>query len=302
MSGSSSTSPLTENCGRRNRRLGDRVGHVGPLTVEAAGLQLVAQDPRRAAARDRRGGSVLDERVLGRGEQEAAVGRHAGALEAEVLAHAAPGGRHEVLRHRQLAEERPVERVATHEGAHERVREALGREDQLAVLGQRQALRVDGPRRVRHITRREQVRHGLEAHVAVRQAPVAHVEPEGVEADVGLIVGDRVEHAPPRVIGDRGEPADARALERRPGRHDRLPEELEAGLRPLRRRRRGQHRHRRERRHRCRELGSHGFPLDPGPAPSAGPAGDRTTARFAAGGQAAIGSAARWIGQSSKRW
>jgi hypothetical protein len=73
---------------RGHGRLRDRIRPVNVLAVEHAVLQVVAQQPGWAARADGCRRPVLDERVLGRGEEEAAVGRRRGALEAEVLADA----------------------------------------------------------------------------------------------------------------------------------------------------------------------------------------------------------------------
>ena len=141
LNGSSSTSPLTEKLRRRHRRLGDRVVEVDVLPLEAAGREVVAEDPRRAPVRDRRRRPVLHERALHADEQVPAVRRDRGRLEGEVLPHAVRRARRqERARHRQVAEERPVERVPAHERRDPVRGDALRGHDQLAVLRQRQPL------------------------------------------------------------------------------------------------------------------------------------------------------------------
>src|SRR5207302_7880914 len=99
--------------GCRNRRLGDRVGEVEVLAVEAARLEVVAQEPRRAPVRDGGGGAVLEEGVLRPGEEEAAVRRDCGRLEGEVVADATGmvGGRQERSRNGQRAGQPALEDV-----------------------------------------------------------------------------------------------------------------------------------------------------------------------------------------------
>ena len=112
--------PVHREVRRGHRRLGDRIRPVEVLPVGPAGLEVVAQQPRRAGHAERRGRAVLDERALGaRVEVRPDDGA---ALEAEVLAHAArlraPGG-DERLRHRQVgrAAARPGRRGAPTAGS-----------------------------------------------------------------------------------------------------------------------------------------------------------------------------------------
>ena len=143
-SGSSSTSPLTENWVAGTGGSATGVGVVEPLALDPALAQVVAEDPRAAPVGHRRGGAVLEERVLRRDEEVVAVG--GGALEAEVLPHALRRIRRhqELRRHRQRAEEAPAQRVPPHERVDPGVPDALRGEDQLAVLGQRRGLRDRG--------------------------------------------------------------------------------------------------------------------------------------------------------------
>ena len=129
-------------------RLGDRIRPVDVLPVELAALQVVAQDPRRAARGDRRRRPVLDERVLGRGEEEAAVRRRPRALEAEVLADTARprGVRQEGGRNRQRTELAPVERELAHPWVDQPVREPFGCDHERVVLGQRKPFRIEAER------------------------------------------------------------------------------------------------------------------------------------------------------------
>ena len=77
-----------------NRRLGDRVCRVDVLPVHAARAQLVAQQSCVAAVGERGLRPVLDDRVLGAHEEELAVRRDCGRLEAEVEPNTAgPSGR-----------------------------------------------------------------------------------------------------------------------------------------------------------------------------------------------------------------
>ena len=56
--------------------------------------------------------------------------------------------------------------VAAHERGEQRVRVALGRQDQLPVLGEREALGVEAAERVRPAARPLQRRHRVEVDVA----------------------------------------------------------------------------------------------------------------------------------------
>jgi hypothetical protein len=164
--------------------------------------QVVAQDARGAAVGDRRRGAVLEERILRRGEEEPAVGREVGRLEAEVRPDAVVRPDQEVLRHRQVAQERAAERVAAHERVDASGRDALGGEDQLAVAGEREALGIEALGRVGLAVGREQHRDAREVHVAVGQPAVGHVDAGGVEPRPDLVVGEEVVVAATRVVGD----------------------------------------------------------------------------------------------------
>ena len=224
-------------------RLGDRIRPVDVLPVELAALQVVAQDPRRAARGDRRRGPVLDERVLGRGEEEAAVRRRPGALEAEVLADAARSRcvRQEGGRNRQRTQLAPVERELAHPGVDQPVGEPLGRDHERVVLRQRQPFRIEAERRERLAGGVAKRRHGDDLHGG---SAAADADPQRVEARVDLVVGEDVEDAAALVVGDAGQPAERRSLKLGRGREDLLAEELQ-----LRRRRglRGCGRHERDR-------------------------------------------------------
>src|SRR5262249_46646284 len=90
----------------------------------------------------------------------------------------------------------------------------------------------EAERRVRQAVRREQSRDAVEVDVAVGELAVREINVQRVEArrvELALVVGQGIEHAARRVVRDARETADRRARERRSGRDDRLPEELQAG-------------------------------------------------------------------------
>ena len=161
----------------------------------------------------------------------APVGRDRSRLEREVLAHAVRRAcRQERGRHRQVAEERPVERVAPHPGATPRLRDAFGGHDELAALRQRQPFRIEARGGYGPPSGREQGRHAGERDVTVVEVSVGEIDAQRVEprrVDLALVVREAVEHSAPRVVCDAREAADGRAGERRPCRDDRLPEELQ---------------------------------------------------------------------------
>ena len=102
--------------------------------------------------------------------------------------------------------------------------DALRRHDQLAVLRQREPLRVEAGRRVRPAAGRLQRGDAGERDVAVGELAVGDVDLQRVEAgriDLALVVGQAVVDAARGVVGDAREPADRGAGEGRARRDDR---------------------------------------------------------------------------------
>jgi len=91
----------------------------------------------------------------------------------------------------------PVERVEPDEGIHQRVREPLGCDDELPVLRQHEAFRVEGERRIRRAVRRQQRRDGREGGVAVRELPVGDLESKRVEATLSAATLTKSPQQPP---------------------------------------------------------------------------------------------------------
>ncbi|GJE03866.1 hypothetical protein GMJLKIPL_5823 [Methylobacterium isbiliense] len=116
--------PVRREASGRRRSGRDRIRQVDELTRLAVGREIVAQDARRGAARQRGRGTVLGQRVLGRRVEDALVGRDRQTLEGEIVAHAggAARGRVELPVDRQGADLVPVEAEQPDEG----VREATG--------------------------------------------------------------------------------------------------------------------------------------------------------------------------------
>ena len=227
----SSSSPLTAKLVARHGRLGDRLGPVEVLPVGAAGLQVVAEQPRRAAHAEAGGRAVLDERALGAGQVVRPEGR--AALEPEVLAHAArlwDRVRDERLRHRQVDALPTVQAEEAHPGRDQAAGDPLRGDDQLVVGRQCEPFGIEGRGRERQPGRVEERRHVGHDHVAGIEVPVRDVEREGVvpsRVDDALVVRDDVVAVGVGVVGDGREAADLGALELQARGQDLLPEELE---------------------------------------------------------------------------
>ena len=211
---------------RRHGRLGDRIGLVDELAVERLAAEVVAEQARGAAGGERRGGPVLDDRGLRAGEEIAAARGHAGALEAEVLAHAATAvdDGQERGRHREGAALAPVEAELAHPRVDQPRREALRGDRERVARGQREALGIEAHGCERLTGGVAEHRHADDLD---RGAGRGEADPERVEADAHLVVREGVVDVPAMVVGETGEAAEHRSLELRRRREDLLAEELE---------------------------------------------------------------------------
>ena len=160
-------------------------------------------------------------------------GRDRGRLEREVLAHAVRRARRqERVRHGQVAEERPVERVPRAPTAGSRcaampsdVTISSPSFASVSPSGSRLTARTAAPSGASSVVTPVNVTSPLSRWPSETSTP-QRVEPRRLE--LALVVGQAVVDAARRVVGDARQPADRRAGERRAGRDDRLPEELQA--------------------------------------------------------------------------